>query len=57
MKTNQKDKTFILKGVGVSPGVVIGKVYRFDPLDSNIAFYKLKDLSLIPQKSLVLKMP
>jgi phosphotransferase system enzyme I (PtsI) len=55
MKADQTDKTFILKGVGVSPGVAIGRVYRFDPLDSKIAFYKLKDVSLIPQEVLRFK--
>ena len=55
MKADQTDKTFILKGVGVSPGVAIGRVYRFDPLDSKIAFYKLKDDSLIPKEVLRFK--
>jgi phosphotransferase system enzyme I (PtsI) len=54
-QTDKTDKTFILKGVGVSPGVAIGRVYRFDPLDSKIAFYKLKDVSLIPQEILRFK--
>ncbi len=45
---DQGKKTFVLKGIGVSPGVVIGKVYRFDPLDAQISFYKLHDASLIP---------
>ena len=55
MKADQTDKIFILKGVGVSPGVAIGRAYRFDPLDSKIAFYKLKDVSLIPQEILRFK--
>jgi len=43
-------KTVVLKGIGVSPGVVIGKVYRFDPLDVQLSFYKLDDLTLIPKE-------
>lgn len=43
-------KTVVLKGIGVSPGVVIGKVYRFDPLDVQLSFYKLEDLTLIPKE-------
>jgi phosphotransferase system enzyme I (PtsI) len=55
MNADQTDKTFVLKGIGVSPGVAIGRVYRFDSLDSKIAFYKLKDASLIPKEVLRFK--
>jgi phosphotransferase system enzyme I (PtsI) len=55
MSTDQTDKTFVLKGVGVSPGVAIGSVYRFDSLDSKISFYKLNDASLIPKEILRFK--
>jgi phosphotransferase system enzyme I (PtsI) len=55
MNADQTDKTFVLKGVGVSPGVAIGSVYRFDSLDSKIAFYKLNDASLIPKEILRFK--
>ena len=48
MSDDQTNKTFVLKGVGVSPGIAIGRCYRFDPLDSKISFYKLSDVSLIP---------
>lgn len=48
MSPEQVTKTFILKGVGVSPGIAIGKCFRYDPLDSQVSFYKLKDESLIP---------
>jgi phosphotransferase system enzyme I (PtsI) len=47
MNTDQTIKTLVLKGVGVSPGIAIGRCYRFDPLDSQTSFYKLKDHSLI----------
>lgn len=46
----QTKKTYALKGLGVSPGVVIGKAYLFDPLDSNISFYRLKKSSSIPKE-------
>jgi len=55
MSADQTNKTFVLKGVGVSPGVAIGSVYRFDSLDSKIAFYKLNDASLIPKEILRFK--
>ncbi len=43
-------KTFVLKGIGVSPGIVIGKAYVFDPLDSQVSYYKLTDRSLVSQE-------
>jgi phosphotransferase system enzyme I (PtsI) len=43
-------KTFALKGIAVSPGVVIGKAYLFDRLDAQISFYKLSDPSLVPKE-------
>ena len=55
MKVEQTDKTIVLKGLGVSPGVAIGRVYRYDSLDSKIAFYKLTDASLIPEEVLRFK--
>ena len=50
MSPEHGKKTLVLKGIGVSPGVVIGKVYRFDPLDVQLSFYKLEDLTLIPKE-------
>jgi len=50
MTADQGKKTFVLKGIGVSPGIVIGKVYRFDPLDAQISFYKLNNDELIPHE-------
>lgn len=40
----------VIKGVGVSPGIAIGKCYRFDRTDSQVSFYKLNDSSLIPKE-------
>lgn len=55
MSSDQSTKTFVLKGVGVSPGIAIGRCYRFDPLGSQISFYKLKEESLIPKEVLRFK--
>ena len=43
-------KTFVLKGVGVSPGVVTGKAYLFDRMDSQISFYRLENPKLIARE-------
>jgi phosphotransferase system enzyme I (PtsI) len=55
MSDNQTIKTLVIKGVGVSPGIAIGRCYLFDPSDSQISFYKLNDASLIPAEVLRLK--
>lgn len=55
MSPDQTKKTFVLKGVGVSPGVAIGRVYRFDPLDSQISLYRLKSTSLVSKEILRFK--
>ncbi|MFZ4438019.1 MAG: phosphoenolpyruvate--protein phosphotransferase [Syntrophales bacterium] len=46
MADDQK-KTFVIKGVGVSPGIVIGRAYLFDRQDAQIPFYNLGDPDLI----------
>ena len=46
--TDPVKKTFVLKGIAVSPGIVIGKAYLFDRLDAQISVYKLQDCDLIP---------
>jgi len=43
-------KTVVLTGIGVSPGIAIGKASLFDSLDSQSAFYKLKDKSFISKE-------
>jgi len=43
-------KTYVLKGVGVSPGIASGKAFLFDPLGSELSFYKLSDKSLVTQE-------
>jgi phosphotransferase system enzyme I (PtsI) len=41
METDYKERrTMVLKGVGVSPGIVIGRAYLFDRLDNHISYYK-----------------
>ena len=41
METDHKERrTMVLKGVGVSPGIVIGRAYLFDRLDNHISYYK-----------------
>jgi len=55
MSGDQTMKTLVLKGVGVSPGIAIGRCYRFDPSDSQVSFYKLSDTSLIPAEVLRFK--
>jgi phosphotransferase system enzyme I (PtsI) len=55
MNADRSKKTFVLKGIGVSPGIVIGKAYRFDPLDVQLSFYKLSDPALISKEILRFK--
>lgn len=43
-------RTFILKGIGVSPGIVIGKAYIYDRLNTQISFYRLRDKSIVAQE-------
>jgi len=50
MISENNKKTMVLKGIGVSPGVVTGRAYLFDRLDAQIAFYKLDRAGLITQE-------
>jgi len=50
MTTDNNRKTMVLKGIGVSPGVVTGRAYLFDRLDAQIAFYKLERAGLVKQE-------
>jgi phosphotransferase system enzyme I (PtsI) len=47
MDTDVEKKSFVLKGVGVSPGIVIGKAFLYDRFDAQVSFYKLRDKSLV----------
>lgn len=44
------ERTLVLKGIGVSSGIVIGKAFIFDQFDPQITFYKLEDESLISKE-------
>ncbi len=55
MGAYQEKKTLVLKGIGISPGIVTGKAYLFDPLDIQLSFYKLDDAALIPKEILRFK--
>ncbi|MCE5280783.1 MAG: phosphoenolpyruvate--protein phosphotransferase [Deltaproteobacteria bacterium] len=41
MGSDEQKKTFVMKGIPVSPGIVIGKVYLFDREDAQVPLYKL----------------
>ncbi|MBN1545987.1 MAG: phosphoenolpyruvate--protein phosphotransferase [Syntrophaceae bacterium] len=43
-------RTIVMKGIGVSPGIVIGKAYIYDQFDPQITFYKLEDESLVSKE-------
>jgi phosphotransferase system enzyme I (PtsI) len=47
MDTDVEKKSFVLKGVGVSPGIVIGKAFLYDRFDAQVSFYRLRDKSLV----------
>jgi phosphotransferase system enzyme I (PtsI) len=50
MADEDVNKTFVMKGIGVSPGIVIGKAYLFDRQDAQIPFYKLSDPALVKKE-------
>jgi phosphotransferase system enzyme I (PtsI) len=50
MNSDNERKTIVLKGIGVSAGIVIGKVYLFDKFDTQVSFYHLSDKNLVPQE-------
>ncbi|MCL2669620.1 MAG: phosphoenolpyruvate--protein phosphotransferase [Syntrophaceae bacterium] len=43
----EQKNTFVMKGIGVSPGIVIGKAYLFDRRDAQIPHYTLSDPRLV----------
>ncbi len=47
---DDKTKTFVMKGIGVSPGVVIGKAHLFNRMDVQAPFYKLSDPGLVKEE-------
>lgn len=50
MNSNDERKTIVLKGIGVSAGIVIGKVYLFDKFDTHVSFFHLSDKNLVPRE-------
>ena len=44
-------KSFVLKGIGVSPGIVIGKAHLFDRFDARVSFYRLRDKDLVSEET------
>ncbi|MCX5845134.1 MAG: phosphoenolpyruvate--protein phosphotransferase [Deltaproteobacteria bacterium] len=50
MNTDVGKKSFVLKGIGVSPGIVIGKAYLYDRFNTQVSFYRLRDKSLVSQE-------
>jgi phosphotransferase system enzyme I (PtsI) len=43
-------KNIVFKGIGVSPGVVTGKAYVFDRLDTQVSFYKVETERLVAKE-------
>jgi phosphotransferase system enzyme I (PtsI) len=50
MNDDDEKRMIALKGIGVSPGIVIGKAYLFDKFDTHVSFYHLSDKNLVPQE-------
>jgi len=50
MNTDVGKRSFVLKGIGVSPGIVIGKAYLYDRFNTQVSFYRLRDKSLVSQE-------
>jgi phosphotransferase system enzyme I (PtsI) len=44
-------RSFVLKGIGVSPGIVIGKAHLFDRFDARVSFYRLRDKGLVSEET------
>jgi phosphotransferase system enzyme I (PtsI) len=50
MESHDAKRTMVIKGVGVSPGIVIGKAYLFDRFDTQVPLYHLRNKSLVSQE-------
>lgn len=51
MDGNEERRTIVLNGIGVSPGIVIGKAHIFKPLDaSSVSCYHVKNKLMIRQE-------
>ncbi|MDD5712716.1 MAG: phosphoenolpyruvate--protein phosphotransferase [Smithellaceae bacterium] len=50
MSADTAKKTFVIKGIGASPGIVKGKAQLFDRMDTHASFYKLTDPSQVTRE-------
>ena len=50
MESHDAKRTMVIKGVGVSPGIVIGKAYLFDRFDTQVPLYHLRNKALVSQE-------
>jgi phosphotransferase system enzyme I (PtsI) len=50
MESHDAKRTMVIKGVGVSPGIVIGKAYLFDRFDTQVPLYHLRNKTLVSQE-------
>src|SRR3989337_102226 len=50
MEALDAKRTMVIKGIGVSPGIVIGKAYLFDRFDTQVPLYHLSSKTLITQE-------
>ncbi|MGZ3594352.1 MAG: phosphoenolpyruvate--protein phosphotransferase [Syntrophales bacterium] len=51
MVDDTEKRSFVLKGIGVSPGIVIGKAHLFDRFDARVSFYRLRDKGLVSEET------
>jgi phosphotransferase system enzyme I (PtsI) len=51
MVDDEGKRSFVLKGIGVSPGIVIGKAHLFDRFDARVSFYRLRDKELVSEET------
>jgi phosphoenolpyruvate-protein phosphotransferase (PTS system enzyme I) len=50
MFEDELKRTMVIKGIGVSPGIVIGKAYIFDRFDTQVPLYHLSSKTLVSQE-------
>src|SRR3990172_12459335 len=50
MDSGDVKRTRVIKGIGVSPGIVIGKAFLFDRFDTQVPLYHLSKKALLSQE-------
>ncbi|MDZ4163651.1 MAG: phosphoenolpyruvate--protein phosphotransferase [Smithellaceae bacterium] len=50
MEKEEGKPTFLLRGIGVSPGIVRGKAYLYDRVDEPVTLYKLTNPDLVAKE-------